>query len=184
MNITLPYTIKLLTDWHIGSGLDAGTNVDALVAKTENQLPFIPGKTIKGLLRDAMNDMVDVGKAPEETIYKIFGTRSKPNSNVTSPGNAFFSNAYLPEREAKEISNHQLQAYLYRAMAATRINEKGTAQSGSLRSMQVCIPLQLEGSIILRDATDKEALINAAKLVRHLGVQRNRGLGRCRISII
>lgn len=52
------YSIKFHTDWHCGSGLAAGADVDALVVKDKNRLPFIPGKTIKGLVREAMCDII------------------------------------------------------------------------------------------------------------------------------
>ena len=49
----LTYKIEMLSDWHIGfQGLDSATDADAFVLKDEKQLPYIPGKTIKGLLRD------------------------------------------------------------------------------------------------------------------------------------
>jgi len=57
----LNYKIKILSDWHIGSGLDSATDVDALVLKDDNKLPYIPGKTIKGLIKDAVNDMIEIG---------------------------------------------------------------------------------------------------------------------------
>ena len=48
---TLTYQIQFHSYWHCGSGLAAGAGVDALVVKDANGLPFVPGKTIKGLLR-------------------------------------------------------------------------------------------------------------------------------------
>lgn len=53
----LHYQIQFHTDWHCGSGLAAGADLDALVVKDKEDLPFIPGKTIKGLVREAVEDM-------------------------------------------------------------------------------------------------------------------------------
>ena len=49
MDIT--YTIEFFSYWHCGSGLSAGADVDSLVIKDAIGMPFVPGKTIKGLIR-------------------------------------------------------------------------------------------------------------------------------------
>ena len=53
----IKYKIEFHTDWHCGSGLAAGADVDALVVKDKNGMPFIPGKTIKGLVREAVEEI-------------------------------------------------------------------------------------------------------------------------------
>lgn len=40
----IKYSIQFHTDWHCGSGLAAGADVDALVVKDKDGLPFVPGK--------------------------------------------------------------------------------------------------------------------------------------------
>ena len=57
MNMNIRYKIEFHTDWHCGSGLAAGADVDALVVKDQSGLPFVPGKTIKGLLREAVEEI-------------------------------------------------------------------------------------------------------------------------------
>ena len=52
--MTLYYNLTFFTDWHCGSGLAAGADVDTLVVKDKNGLPFVPGKTLKGLIREAV----------------------------------------------------------------------------------------------------------------------------------
>jgi len=59
--VTIKYEIKFHTDWHCGSGLAAGAGVDALTVKDKNGLPFIPGKTIKGLVREAVEEILFIG---------------------------------------------------------------------------------------------------------------------------
>ena len=49
----LIYKIEFQSYWHIGSGLSTGTANDASLLKDRNNFPFIPGKTLKGLIRDA-----------------------------------------------------------------------------------------------------------------------------------
>ncbi|MBK8390619.1 MAG: hypothetical protein IPL23_15615 [Saprospiraceae bacterium] len=48
--------------------------------------------------------------------------------------------------------------------------------------MEVCMPLTLEGSIKVH-AGDEEKIKLAAKWVRHIGINRNRGLGRCKFIL-
>ena len=54
----IKYKVIFFTDWHCGSGLAAGADVDALVIKDSDGLPYIPGKTMKGLLREAAEEIV------------------------------------------------------------------------------------------------------------------------------
>ncbi|HBL14417.1 MAG TPA: hypothetical protein DD379_24120, partial [Cyanobacteria bacterium UBA11162] len=49
----LKVTIKLESDWHIGSGAGRPGDVDRLVQRDRNGLPYIPGKTLTGIWRDA-----------------------------------------------------------------------------------------------------------------------------------
>ena len=57
------------------------------------------------------------------------------------------------------------------------------ASSKSLRSMEVCMPISLEASIEI-DKKHEEAIKLALLWVRHVGVNRNRGLGRCTVTLI
>ena len=59
MDIT--YNIDFFSEWHCGSGLSGGATTDALLIKDKHNLPFIPGKTIKGLLREAVEDILSLG---------------------------------------------------------------------------------------------------------------------------
>ena len=55
----IKYTITMHSYWHCGSGLAAGSDVDALVVKDSNGLPFVPGKTMKGLVKEAVEEAVE-----------------------------------------------------------------------------------------------------------------------------
>ena len=46
------YKVTFLDYWHLSSGLTSGSKLDSTVVKDKDGLPFIPGKTIKGLLRE------------------------------------------------------------------------------------------------------------------------------------
>lgn len=177
------YKIQLLSHWHTGSGLSAGAESDAEVLKDDNDLPFIPGKTIKGLLKDALEEMPNMD---EKIIQAIFGYEEKDkNEKVirTHKGKAFFSNATLGKAEREEITP-KMADFLFRNVSSTKINKNGVAENKSLRTMEVCMPVVLEGEISgLEDENEQKAMTNALKWVRHLGVNRNRGLGRCKFIV-
>jgi CRISPR/Cas system CSM-associated protein Csm3 (group 7 of RAMP superfamily) len=182
---TFNYSITFLSDWHAGSGLGAGAKADAIVVKDEHNLPFLPGKTIKGLLKDAIEDIkgVQPNLINGALVEKLFGREKEDKS--TQAGDLFFSNATLPETEQLEISK-ELSEFLYRTLSSTTIDENGVAKDRSLRTMEVTVPLTLEGKIIatVDFSEDERDLLRKAMLwTRALGSNRNRGLGRCKIEL-
>ncbi|MCU0288996.1 MAG: RAMP superfamily CRISPR-associated protein, partial [Acidobacteria bacterium] len=52
------YRLLFLSDWHIGSGTGMPGIVDNGVLKDSQNLPVITGKTIKGITRDALEDLL------------------------------------------------------------------------------------------------------------------------------
>lgn len=45
--------LEMLSDWHIGSGTGRPGEVDRLVLRDDNGLPYVPAKTLTGIWRDA-----------------------------------------------------------------------------------------------------------------------------------
>ncbi len=185
----MKYKIDLLSDWHCGSGLSAGAESDAEVLKDEKNLPYIPGKTIKGLLRDALMEMPDV-YAPRDLVGQLFGWEEKGKDKNgkekvkrTHKGRLFFTSAVLSAEEQKEVVP-SLADFLYRNISSTTINENGVAKPKTLRTMEVCMPITLEGEIDgIKNEEEKALIKKATQWIRHLGVNRNRGLGRCQFRI-
>lgn len=182
----IKYTITFLSDWHIGSGLGSGADADSTVLKDKNDFPYVPGKTIKGLLKDALLDISELqpGHAPRDLIDEIFGYQSDTLENARShQGTVFFSNATVAMEE-QNIINNDMKPFLYRQFASTKINKNGIAEQGSLRTIEVTIPMIVEGYISGEFTTDKQVLIEKGfKLIRSIGTLRNRGLGRCKIEL-
>ncbi|MDT3440481.1 RAMP superfamily CRISPR-associated protein [Pseudofrankia sp. BMG5.37] len=48
----VPYQITMLSDWHAGTGTGRPGDVDRLVARDDDGLPYLPAKTVTGLWRD------------------------------------------------------------------------------------------------------------------------------------
>lgn len=173
---TIKYEIDFFSHWHCGSGQAAGADVDALVIKDRRELPYVPGKTIKGLLRDAA--MILGGK--RGTIDKVFGVPGKQNGNV------YFGNATLTKAESNYIVQEKLTKYLYQSFSSTAIDGDGIAKNNSLRKIETVVPCKLEG-IILNAPEDDECeklLVDAMKFIKRMGTGRNRGFGRCSFTIV
>ena len=183
----IEYTIEFYSYWHCGSGLDAGAEANLLVLKDDNSLPYIPGKTIKGLLKDAFIDIHEVQTdiLDMKQIDELFGKEIEKGDDLeevakTLPGKAFFSNAILAKKERDEICSNQLSEFLYHNISSTAIDKStGTAKQHSLRTTEVCIPLELHGYIDSDEILNATLFKKAFQWIRHMGVSRNRGLGRC-----
>jgi len=202
--IGINYKIEFFDHWHTGSGLSAGVDVDDLVIKNKDGLPFIPGKTIKGLVRQALEEVLafkgDIdekklkieetfGLLKEEPIIKDVVNNSDEDDIETEVkklvrGSVFFTNATLSEELSNNIKQGNLQKYLYNRLTSTAIAENGVAKEHSLRQMEVTIPCVLYGKIYGVDSHLKEDMKDALSFIKRLGVNRNRGLGRCQFSII
>lgn len=181
---TIIYQIEFFSDWQVGSGLAVAGDVDMAVLKDENKLPYIPGKTLKGLLRHAAETISQFQPniVPADFIEKAFGLKTEPNSDEEKVGQCFFSNAYLSSKLQGQIGNDT--DYLYRKIASTKIEENGVASESSLRKMEVTIPLVLVAEIAeVKEGWD-EHFEKILKMMKRLGGSRHRGFGRCEFSII
>jgi len=177
------YSISFLTYWHAGSGLTSGTQADSIVIKDENGLPIFPGKTLKGVFRDAFKSLKDSNLLGEMDEIRLFGQENNPGNNELKEGSLFFSNAELPERESLAKSKNLIPA-LYDTLASTEINQvSGVAEKGSLRVIEICVPLNLSGTISgFKSGDEAEEFTKVFAFTKALGGHRNRGLGRCVIQ--
>lgn len=173
MNKDITYKIQFYSQWHCGSGQAAGADMDLLVIKDGKKLPYIPGRTMKGLIKDAATTLGMEGT----TLKAIFGEEGK------SQGCAYFTNAVLGNATAKAIKDEDAQ-FLYDKVAATAIEDNGLAKDGSLRKMQVTVPCALYGRVNNVPAENVNEIGNALRMIKRLGTGRNHGYGRCDIKTI
>lgn len=173
----MKYKIEFFSNWHCGSGLAAGADVDALVVKDRDGLPYVPGRTIKGLLREAATLL----GYSENDITKVFG---KSGERGNQAGQASFNNATIGDKEKGEIQKCLTAPYLYQTFAATAIDDFGIAKDNSLRKIETVIPCVVYGIIDDLSADDEKMIKQAMKYVKRMGTGRTRGYGRCCISSI
>ena len=177
----MKYKVEFFSNWHCGSGQTAGADVDELVIKDAHHLPFIPGKTVKGLLRDAVTNVLHFTYGREETVEEIveelFGSE-----NCMSK--LYFSNACLsPEltqtiKADKEVSPEML----YQSFSSTAIDNNGLAREHTLRRIETVVPCTLYGEIVGVRPEYEQVLLQALKYIKRVGLGRNRGLGRCKFD--
>lgn len=180
----LKYKITFHTYWHCGSGLSAGASADAITLKDRNGMPYVPGKTLKGLFKEAVDDIKGFKKELEATedYLELFGAfDEKNNSHFTAKG--FFSNATMEKKEYDAIVSNKAQKFMYDIVAATAITNEGIAKDASLRKIEVTLPCELTGEILDVPESMRELLTQAASYIKSMGVGRHHGLGRCTVII-
>lgn len=187
MDIT--YNIEFHTYWHCGSGLAAGADVDLLTIKDLDGLPYVPGRTMKGLVKEAAEEISSFsGSSSGNRIAFLFGnsadrnTLSVPDADAMRQGVLFFSDAVIEDGRG-DIIREGLQPYMYDKISSTMIGDNGVAEDHSLRKMEVSIPCVLHGEILGITDDGMELVSKSLKYIKRLGQNRNRGLGRCTISI-
>jgi CRISPR/Cas system CSM-associated protein Csm3 (group 7 of RAMP superfamily) len=177
--------IEFLTYWHCGSGVSGGSRADALVIKDENNLPYIPAKTLKGHIREMAESLGDC-----EFVNECFGGSSNDGKDGKErdicfdekykgkEGKCYFSNAVIEEDIDKTLSS-----YLFTTISSTKIDENGLADNQSLREIEVVVPLKLYAYIEFEEEAKKykEQMKRAFSQVKRIGLNRTRGLGACEI---
>ncbi|OOF09529.1 MULTISPECIES: RAMP superfamily CRISPR-associated protein [unclassified Salinivibrio] len=187
----------LHSDWHVGSGKEAGAYADALCLKDSAGLPYLPGKSIKGLLKEAFQLATDNQWFSQDLVPLLFGREGR--DGVSEQGMLQISSGQLSAQESHYLIDNNVAKYLYRVHQFTAIDkETGTAKPSSLRSMEVAVPMQLVAQVRLNTQhphyhtqIDGQTihqgfttwLDQAITLITALGGKRHRGLGQVTVSL-
>ena len=145
-------------------------------------MPFIPGRTIKGLVREAAENYLRLCNKDElsEKLTCSFGVEANSTDNGTK-GCMHFGNAVLDKKEYNAIVASNAQEYLYDKVTSTAIGDEGTVKDYSLRSIEVTVPCTLYGQIYDVPEELMPVIVECLGLIKRIGQKRNRGLGRCDI---
>lgn len=201
--MTIYYRIEFFSYWHVGSGLIAGAKANSSIKKDALGLPMIPARSLKGLLRDASQQLMQLGHPDFTQTYidLVFGEavdQTNNRNNYNRPGASFFD-AYMDRNFARAIheglrsnckhikeETSRKRDLLYSSLPSTSITKDGQVKPRSLREIEVTIPLVMYSRIDqLPDQADyKRILKTSFGFVKELGANRNRGLGKCKFSII
>ena len=177
-------------------------------------LPYIPAKRIKGCLREAAEELRHMGDCLEDDKFRIdveqiFGAEDR--------GVLILSNAKLMEKDKDEnilhhedfvsdllhAKNEESQKFHQQQVISmftyirrmTKLNEHGSAEDTSLRSLRVlkkrlCFEAdididrkRLEEKTALSFDTVKKELELCCKALRHMGLHRTRVMGEVVVSV-
>lgn len=171
--------IKLRSYWSIGSGKGGNSN-DSLILKDKYGLPYLPGKTLKGLLRDALKD----GSVNNKIIIKLLG--HEKGEEDLNHGILRINSARINKEEIEKIKG--LSPQIFTTKTSNSLDKNKQTEEHSLRTLDRAIPVELESFITHKNnGSFKNDEINAietgCKMLRKLGENRQRGLGSCVVTL-
>lgn len=171
--------------------------IDADVIYHPSGFPFIPARRVKGLLRESMEEVLEMhGKNNEEikgTLISVFGT----GGSQVNEGKLVIDNLYIVSWEAvlTEIKQHRhpafqpdlIKSFFTSEIQQTAIGEDEVAKDKSLRNYRVINPgHSFEAVITALEALTSDEwdyLQKAVRNLRYAGTRRNRGFGKIACSI-
>lgn len=189
-------TIELLSDTCVGSGDSMSSIVDMEIAYDSYGIPAIQGRRMKGLFREAAEELNEFGMISDREIKYIFGCAGTDEGNIIFPN--LFPADYEAVRqlilEAKRdsvwknyVRRKNVTDYYTSIRKQTALDEDGIARENSLRTIRVVRKgIVFEGKIdIDGDNVERiaEVLEKCAGMIRHIGINRTRGMGNvmCRL---
>lgn len=203
--MTLEFT--LLSYWHCSTGKGEGPGADLLAIRDASGLPYVPGRTVKGLLRHAvewLDELEGVQVNAPNSATAIFGTgipdsggdkrvrKLEEARHSTQAGTVRVDSAELGADQAArdqwrawatDKAGKAMIPFLTTTVASTRMNEFGVAQDRTLRMVEVVVPLTLFAELESDEPGHLARIEQALPLLRELGTGRNRGFGRVHVSV-
>lgn len=166
--------IKLLSNTCIalGSSRDETSDMDVYQDKRGN--PYIPSKRIKGLIRGTIEEFNYLTNNSID-INSLLGKPCEDENSISKGigGSLFIEDAILNSEADISIKTQ------------TAIDENThEAKKGSLRTIRVINKGAIFESNVTLDSKDFDSLSKAVTLLRHIGLNRNRGLGLVKVSLI
>lgn len=186
--------------WHPGTGRGAGTALDAVTHRDSQGLPALPGRSVKGLVRAAIEQAAVLGwygSGQDRLADRLCGWRpavpGEDRGDLPAAGCLRFADAALPGDVIAALTDPdqgpRRRAGLYRGFSGTAVDPvTGSAREKSLRGLELIIPLTLFAPVApipghTPPADWPDLLRLALPLLRGLGADRNRGLGRVTVTL-
>lgn len=198
-NLTLKFELLSAATFGRGDGL-AGL-VDSEVEHDRYGLPFLRGRTLRGLLAEEMEGFVhalNLSKVEkwEKARNRLLGVEGKftDETGIMRVGDACLPGALRrllmasvklkPEDKDRQILPAEMLAALTTIRRQTAMSERGAPEAASLRSMRAVLRGTVFEATLTFDEelspTDKALLTAAVLAWRRAGTGRNRGRGRLR----
>jgi Uncharacterized protein predicted to be involved in DNA repair (RAMP superfamily) len=193
MSLKAIIEIELLSETVFGGDGSVLGTADIEIQTDERGLPYLAGRTLKGLIREQAewyNGFLPQEERLDREILRMFGEPREDNHEGLRFGNAKLSDAIYEFAERHNIGAAEILNAVTDVRSMTSIDETGKAAKGTLRQARVMKPgFALYAPVFANtelSETERRLLEKAVKLVRHVGVMRNRGKGevRCRLKWI
>ncbi len=199
-HISLHLTINMTSKWHMGSG-EGSLILDRLIKKDPRNRPFIPGSTLKGVIRESCEKLSRTLKFPEpsdphqddltiqdnfQPLVKLQSPVDRIFGNKFEGGQLFFRDARLENESPYGFQKTQTRICKYRKL--------GTAKDKHLFSTEYAAPMTLKTTIeghhrdLIKDMEEDlpfEYCILIAGIMHasHLGGDKSTGGGKADILI-
>ncbi|MEO3807198.1 RAMP superfamily CRISPR-associated protein [Nonomuraea sp. B1E8] len=198
--------LRMLSDWHIGTGTAARGRAARLVQRDVDGLPYVPAKTLVGVWRDACEVAARaLGDSWSPWVEYLFGSQrahyesedsKPPHAGMTSPRPAaLLMNGPLrvPGRLGEVLATRPRlrEAVTFVKPGVALDPRTRTAVQRKFRYEEMARGgMTLAGSAELADELDGDQLACAlallwagAMLVESIGGKRRRGAGRCQLTL-
>ena len=183
--------IRLLSDALIGTSGGYGAIIDKDSVFDEAGLPFIPGKRVKGILREQA-DLLEKFKYLKNPVDKLFGKSGFIGSKTDYLSVSSFT---IPEYEENKalllyliqkgkIARSEVINSFTSLRMITSIDEDGIAKDTSLRTFRILNKGLIFKGDLSFNPDELEDFENIIALTRRIGSIRNRGLGYIQCSIV
>lgn len=192
--------MTLKSDTTFGRGDGVAGLIDAEVEHDETGLPFLRGRSLKGLLaEECANLLFSIGKFTNLDDWKdeanfLFG---KPGSGLEDDAKMFVGDCKMPDdlqkAIAEAITDNKIEAEevlksLTSIRRQTAMTEDGAPKENSLRSMRVVVrENKFTSELSFSEPPDETALTLldfCARSLRRVGLGRNRGRGRVEVRLL
>jgi len=193
MSLKAIIEVELLSETLFGGDGSVLGTADIEIQTDERGLPYLAGRTLKGLIREQAewyNSFLPPEERVDRQILRMFGKPWEDNHEGLRFGNAKLSDAIYEFVERHNIGGAEILNAVTNVRSMTGVDETGKAAKGTLRQARVMKPGFVLYAPVFANTElsemERRLLEKAVKLVRHVGVMRNRGKGevRCRLKWI
>lgn len=172
--ITLYVRVRLLSDTIFGAGFSVPGGEDIAVCEDSKGYPYLKGSTLKGLLRESLENWVVWTSGSETDVDELMGVSGWDG---------------LTDDRRIQLSEFQVQSppaspeECYETRAFTSLTDAGTVESGTLR-MASCVRKGMTFVGEVHCACEDEILVKSALTsIKWVGTMRSRGFGRVQFTV-
>lgn len=153
-HLEIEVEISFKSKWHCGSG-EGGVLVDRLLSRDSRGLPYVPGSTLKGVVRESCEKLSRALRFPEPCDPHLWDIQKNPGlfsplREVRSPVDAVFGNKYeeggIIFRDAR-LDEKTGPRQFFSQTRARRYRRLGTTAEKQLFSSEYAVPLTLKTTI-------------------------------------